>query len=290
MEASQTVSALVIEQEEDHMLMITDYGSISQTTGMTVSIGQKVLPAEVKSYDLITHLALIRVEITPDVSRSLYHQIRPAAFGSSEEISVGEMIMAAGSPIGYTGSFAYGNVTYIGEITNRWDAHYPLIYTDITGRDQPFGFLFSMEGKVVGYIDRSSFGSGTMGNLSGIGTERLMNLVGAMQQDRNFAYFGILGENVTDAMVRDQGLVKGIYINQTAQDSPAYLSALQAGDIITAIDGRHCQTMKQLMDQLLPHAPNDVVKVTYYRWSTGGGYQEMNTELILSGRFVFPEN
>ena len=44
------------------------------------------------------------------------------------------------------------------------------------------------------------------------------------------------------------------------------------------------------MDQLSFHSPNDVVKVTYYRWSTGGGYQEMNTELILSGRFVIPES
>ena len=290
MEASQTVSSLIVEQETDYMLMITDYNSISQASSLTVSIGQKVLPATVANYDLITHLALLRVEIPPDVSQSIYHQMKPVSFGSSADLSVGEMVLAAGSPIGYAGSFSYGYVTYLGEYTNRWDAHYPAVYTDIISREQPFGFLFSLDGRAVGYIDRTSFGNSGIGSINALGAERLTALIRAMQQNKNFPYIGILGDNITDAMVLDQGLVKGIHINQTAQDSPAYLSALQAGDIITAIDGRSCVTMEQLMDQLSFHSPNDVVKVTYYRWSTGGGYQEMNTELILSGRFVIPES
>ena len=287
--ASQMISSLVIEQTDDHMLMITDYKSISQANSLTVTIGQKELPVKVVAYDLITLIALVRVDITADVNKSFYQQITPVTFGSSATISVGELVLTAGSPTGYPGSFAYGYVTYMGEITGRWDAHYTVIHTDITSSEVPLGFLFDLDGRVVGYIDKASFGNSGMGSISALGIERLMSLVSVMKQNRNHPYVGIIGDDITEAMSQSQGIPRGIYINQTAQDSPAYLSAIQAGDIITAIDGRPCLTMEQLMDQLNGRNPNDVVRVTYRRWSTGGDYQEMNTDLILSGRFVFPE-
>lgn len=226
--------------------------------------------AELIGSDSNTDIAVIKIAATG---------LQPVEFDSIDNITVGEIAIAMGSPYGLQKTVTQGVVSAIGRDIQVSSDSYPmvdLIQTDAAvNPGNSGGPLVDSSGKVIGMntIIYSSSGSN-----AGIGfaipSDTAVNIANQIIKNgkATIPYMGIeMGENTTD--------IRGIFIKSVTKDYPAEKAGIKAGDIITEFAGKSMETPYQLLAQLLRHNVGDNVKVKIYR---NGEYIELNVVLVES--------
>ena len=226
-----------------------------------------------------------------DIPDATLDQIKIAQIGDSDQLQVGQQVVAIGNALGYGQSVTTGIVSALNR-TIQMDGYdnTKLIQTDaaINGGNSG-GALLDMNGHVVGINSAKVAASGVEGMGYAIPIsyakpilEDLMNKKTRTEtvDEEDSAYIGISGQGVTSEMSELYGIPQGIFITEVAEDSPAEEAGLQKGDVITKFDGSSVSSMTDLKDMLAYYAAGETVNIAVST-ADDGEYESNKIELTL---------
>ena len=230
-----------------------------------------ILSAEVVGSDVLNDLAVLEVELEPDVSLPAIN-LRDA-----DELVVGEPVIAIGSPFGLDGSVTTGIVSglnrdlTVGEEDGAGLTIPSVIQTDAAiNPGNSGGALVDEGGRLVGINTAILTRSG--GN-QGVGfAVPVGQAISSADQiiDQGFVrhpLLGISGLDVTPEIADELGLdaPRGAVVDSVQPDTGAEAAGVEPGDIIVAVDGEALATMSQLVGEVRSRAPGEVVVLTIVR-------------------------
>lgn len=239
----------------------------AQDIQIILSGGEKY-PASLVGSDQFSDIAILKTEATVPAVVNL---------GNSDLLSPGETVIAIGSPLGeFVNTVTVGVVSAIGRSIDSGSGYQieNLIQTDAAiNQGNSGGPLVNLAGQVVGIntlIVRDS-SSGTVAE--GLGFAIPINTAQAVASQiiqyghLSRPYIGITYQSVTPdiSMAYRLPVQWGIYTTRVASDSPASQAGLQAGDIITAINGTAIDGDHSYLNMLYNYKPGDTVSLEIYR-------------------------
>ena len=154
------------------------------------------------------------------------------------------------------------------------------LYTDLNLPEKGAGFLMNLDGEIVGVLDRTLVDESMT---CAIAISNLKPMLEVLYNGKSVPYLGINGMTVPDEVTEQTGMPSGVYVTEVIQDSPAYVSRIQNGDVITMIDDKEITTMKDLQSRLEAGEPDSTVTVTVRR-SGKEEYREIVFEVKLTAR------
>ena len=215
-------------------------------------------------YDTTLDLAVVKIEKTG---------LPAVELGDSDELMVGEPVVAIGNPMtfGLERTVTQGVVSGLNRsITfENGTTIKPLIQTDASiNSGNSGGPLFNSEGKVIGINTAKMISAEGLGFSIPINTAKsiLQEVIG--QGTYSSLYVGIKGVDVQTyekSLGVDVAAEYGVVVVETIKDSPATVSGLERGDVITAMDKNKIETMNDLKRILYQYKENDKVKVSINR-------------------------
>ncbi len=205
-------------------------------------IDRRELEARLIGSDPRSDLALLKIDAD---------DLPAIKLGDSDDLKVGEWVLAIGSPFGFDYSVTAGIVSAIGRNLPR-DNYVPFIQTDVAiNPGNSGGPLFNMDGEVIGINSQIYTRSGGfMGVSFAIPVSVAMNVVEQLKS-KGFVSRGWLGVVIQDVnldLAKSFGLKKpaGALVAEVLADSPAEDAGIKAGDIITRFDGKEVNLSSDL--------------------------------------------
>ncbi|MEZ5686049.1 MAG: DegQ family serine endoprotease [Paracoccaceae bacterium] len=221
--------------------------------------GQK-LKAKLIGTDPKTDIALLKVESDKPLAF--------VKFGNSDQMRVGDWVMAVGNPLGQGFSVSAGIVSARNrELSGTYDDY---IQTDAAiNRGNSGGPLFNMNGEVVGVNTAIlSPNGGSIGIGFSMAANVVSKVVGQLQQfgETRRGWLGVKIQDVTPEMAEALGLsaAEGALVSDVPE-GPAREAGIEAGDIITSFDGGDVKTTKDLVRRVADAPVGEAVRVTVLR-------------------------
>lgn len=274
------VSGIVVADNGIELLILADVSSIEDAQSLEVAFQDgEIYQATLMKKDNNTGLAVISIAKTKIKSTTLEMAVA-ANLGTSGSSLVGIPVIALGRPMGTEGSLCYGNITSTGNVIRLPDSNYKLMTTDIYGSSSASGVLINLRGQVVGIIDMSKNSPDLSNLISAVGISDLKKLVESLSNDKDIAYFGVYGVDVTESANEELGVPLGAYITEIDMDSPAMNAGIQSGDVILKWNDMEIESYQDLVSTLLSEEPEKTVSITLMRQGPEG-YTEMETTAVL---------
>lgn len=274
------VSGIVVADNGIELLILADVSSIEDAQSLEVAFQDgEIYQAMLMKKDNNTGLAVISIAKTKIKSTTLEMAVA-ANLGTSGSSLVGIPVIALGRPMGTEGSLCYGNITSTGNVIRLPDSNYKLMTTDIYGSSSASGVLINLRGQVVGIIDMSKNSPDLSNLISAVGISDLKKLVESLSNDKDIAYFGVYGADVTESANEELGVPLGAYITEIDMDSPAMNAGIQSGDVILKWNDMEIESYQDLVSTLLSEEPEKTVSITLMRQGPEG-YTEMETTAVL---------
>ena len=253
---------------------------------------EKAVPAVIKGADEENDLAVIAVK-KADVPAETLQKIRIAVLGSSEDLVVGEQVVAIGNALGYGQSVTSGWISAMDRIVVSEDGTVSrLIQTDAAiNPGNSGGALLNLKGEVIGinsakYANYAVEGMGyaiPISKASPILEEMMNRETREKLAKEDSGYLGVSLVDLSDKMRIMYSMPSGAFVEEVYSDSPADQSGLQRGDIIMKIDGQTVSNGSAVIDLLQYYAPGETVDVVIAR-SDAGEYRQQTLSVTLGQR------
>lgn len=286
-------SGIIIGKNDDSLLIATNYHVVDGADTVSVTcIDGETYEATVNGYDEDKDLAVVSVALS-DISDDTMDQIQVATMGSSDDLKVGEQVVAIGNALGYGQSVTTGIVSAKNRKLNSDGSEESedsdavnLIQTDAAiNPGNSGGALLNTAGEVIGinsvkYSDTSVEGIGyaiPMDTAKPIIEELITN---EKVDESNSAYLGIAGVDVTSDVAKTYNMPTGVYVAQVMEGAAAEQAGIQKGDIITKFDGKDVTSMEKLSYNMQYYAAGTTVDVVIER-SSNGQYEEQTISVTL---------
>lgn len=296
-EVSGSGSGIIIGQDDDNIMIVTNYHVIDGAKELTVSfMDETSVAATVKGYDDSADLAVLTVS-TDDIEEDTLKKIKVAALGSSDDLRVGEPAIAIGNALGYGQSLTVG---YIGalerEVETDNGSSLKLLQTDAAiNPGNSGGALLNFKGQVIGintmkFVDSTVEGMGYAIPISKAVPiiNDLMNQVVIKESEQG--YLGIQGKDITEEYAQGFSMPKGVYVVKIIEGSPADTCGLKAGDIITKIGDRDVSSMESVQNILSGKKAGDTIQMTVQRNNEKGEYEEVKLDVKLGAKKDMPKS
>ena len=222
--------------------------------------------AKVVGTDPFTDLALIKIEGDKELTA--------IPFGNSDDLRVGEWVLAIGNPFNLRSTVTAGIVSAKGRAAGSGQGSLQVgsfIQSDVAvNPGNSGGALVNMAGELIG-INTMIYSS--TGNYAGISFAIPTSIVHKVVSDLKEygtvqrAVLGIAGTNITSAAIEkyDLKVSQGALVMEVADRSSAKQAGLKEGDVITSIDGHSISTMSDLQEAISTHKPGDKVRMAVDR-------------------------
>ncbi len=239
---------------------------------VTLPNSDEEIEASIIGADSVTDIAVIKIQ---------KEGLSAATFDDSNNLKVGELVVAIGNPLGreLAGSITVGYVSALNRTLTSNGRTYKLLQTDAAiNPGNSGGALVSSSGKVIG-INTVKIGAT---DVEGIGFAIPSNIAKPIVDEliKNGKivrpYIGISGISLDDNMAKRYNLVKGVYVAKIESSSAAYNSGIKVGDVIVKIDDKEITTIEELNEIKNSKNVGDTVKITVYR---DGKNIEINVKL-----------
>lgn len=279
-ENEASASGIIVANNGKSILILASAGTLGGADSIIVTFcDQAKVNAELVQKDTATGLAILSVPLV-DIEEETMDVIDIANLGSSNNSNLlGMPVMALGSPMGTSGSVCYGVVTSAGNVIDQTDSAYKTITTDIYGSRNATGVLVNLKGMVIGIIDNVNT-SNDMGNLlTAYGISELKRTIEKMSNDKERAYLGVHGADVTREASEELSIPQGAYIKGIEMDSPAMAAGIQSGDVVIQIDETPVTTYNDLLTVLYNANPEDTLTFILMRQG-----REMSASVTLGMR------
>ncbi len=239
---------------------------------VTLPNSDEEIEASIIGVDSVTDIAVIKIQ---------KEGLSAATFDDSNNLKVGELVVAIGNPLGreLAGSITVGYVSALNRTLTSNGRTYKLLQTDAAiNPGNSGGALVLSSGKVIG-INTVKIGAT---DVEGIGFAIPSNIAKPIVDEliKNGKivrpYIGISGISLDDNMAKRYNLVKGVYVAKIESSSAAYNSGIKVGDVIVKIDDKEITTIEELNEIKNSKNVGDTVKITVYR---DGKNIEINVKL-----------
>ena len=284
-------SGVIVGQNDTELLIATNNHVIQDSNSLTVSfIDNSTATAQVKGTDVTVDIALVSVKLS-DISPETREKIKAVKIGSSDDMEVGDQVVAIGNALGYGQSVTTGIISAKNrDVQTKDGVSKGLIQTDAAiNPGNSGGALLNMKGELIGinvakYADTDVEGMGysipssaAESILSSLSTLTTRDKVPEGEQ-------GVLGVQVKDIDAQTAesfAMPKGIYIFKVLNDTGADNSQIQERDIITKLDGQGVYTTADLKALLSKYRVGEEVKLTLMRQDGSGKYNEVEATVTL---------
>ena len=290
-------SGIIIGKNDTELLVATNYHVVSGADTLSVGfIDSTACEAKVKGYDSEKDLAVVAVSLD-DIDSDTMDAISIATIGNSDNLKVGEQVIAIGNALGYGQSVTTGIVSAknrqlnsddtVGDYDSDSNKATNLIQTDAAiNPGNSGGALLNMNGEVVG-INSAKLAST---EVEGIGyaiaisdvTDILENLMNEETRDKveDHGVLGITVQTVSDEVTEAYGVPEGVLIRDVTEGGAADDAGIEAKSIITKFAGKTVTTKEQLVDFLSYYEPGEEVELTI-ETPDGKGYKEETVTVTL---------
>ena len=288
-------SGFIVAKTKDNLMIATNNHVVSDATSLTVGFADDTTAkATVVGTDSSADLAVISVKIK-DIKDSTASKIKVATLGSSDDLKVGEEVVAIGNALGYGQSVTTGVVSAKNREVSLTDGTMNLLQTDAAiNPGNSGGVLINMDGQVVGINNAKLEDTSVegMGYAIPITTAKtiltdLMNAGSVSTKDA--AFLGVVGRDINESYSSALGIPSGIYVSQVVSGSPAEKAGISAGDVITKFEGNNVSTMSGLKEKLALKKANTKVKITFKRANQSGTYEEKTVTVTLGKKSDFSD-
>ncbi len=247
---------------------------------------ENAVAAQIKGTDAENDLAVIAVK-KADIPEETLGEIKIAQLGSSNDLVVGEQVVAIGNALGFGQSVTSGYVSALDRYVDNMTT--PCIQTDAAiNPGNSGGALLNMSGQVIG-INSAKLAENDvegMGYAIPISTampilEDLMTREKVAESDAS--YIGITCNDVTAEFSQMYGVESGAFVASVEENGPAAKAGILPNDIITSLAGKRVSTSEELIDQLQYHAAGENVEVVVQR-AESGQFKEYTISVELGNR------
>lgn len=241
--------------------VLTNNHIVEDADDVRVSIGEsnKRYVAKVVGRDALTDVAVLKIDATG---------LSPATFGDSDQLEVGDVVLAIGNPFGVGQSVSRGIVSALSRGVGIGQFE-DFIQTDAAiNPGNSGGALLDTEGRVIGInsaiLSRS-------GGFAGVGFAIPINLVRSVAEQMvntgrvERGFLGVAPQDLTEDLTSQFGADKGALISQVTDESPAARAGLKAGDVITKVNAVEIRDARHLLMTISQIAPNTEITLEYIR-------------------------
>ena len=211
-------------------------------------------------------IAVIKIEAS---------DLQCVTLGNSEQLNVGDRVLAVGNPLGeLTFSMSGGMVSSVNRTINVSGTPFNMIQTDASiNPGNSGGPLFNQYGEVVGIVS-AKYSSYASQSVEGLGFAIPINDVIAMIEDimtngfvTNKPYLGITGGSMNEQMAAQYryNITKGVFVYSVEEGYAAAQAGLKLGDVITKIDDTDITSMEDLTNAKKKYSAGDTCTFTIYR-------------------------
>ena len=293
-EAQSSGSGIIVGKTDTELLVVTNNHVIADTDSLEVEFndGTKAA-ASVKGGDSDNDVAVVAIKLS-DLSEDTLSKISIANIGDSNDIKVGQGVVAIGNALGYGQSVTVGYISALNrEVKTEGGTSRNLLQTDAAiNPGNSGGALLNMKGEVIGinsakYSDTDVEGMGyaipisTVKDLiAELSSKETRTVVAAENQ----GYLGIQGKDIDEEMAKAYDMPQGIYVYKVVEGGAAASSDLKAKDIITKFDGQSVRSMESLKNMLTYYESGKTVDLTVQRLDESGNYVEKTVTITLGKR------
>lgn len=316
--SASTGSGIIVGDNDDELLIATNNHVVDGATTLSVCfIGDDVANAEtetvnagdngdlnvedavsakIKGTDADNDLAVVAVKKS-DIPEDTLNQIKIAQIGSSDDLAVGQQVVAIGNALGYGQSVTSGWISALNRTISTDDGTNStgLIQTDAAiNPGNSGGALLNMKGELIGinsakYADSAVEGMGYAIPISKAKPilEELMNRETREKVDSSKkGYLGVSLASLTTEAIEMYNMPTGAFVRSVEDNSPAQEAGICKGDIIVKFDGQKVSDGDDLLDKLQYYKSGEKIEAVIAR-ATNGEYEENTIELTLGTR---PDN
>lgn len=281
----------VVGAEEETQAMASG-DSITDSSDSSVDVNNAV-SAKIKGTDEENDLAVIAVEKS-DIPEETMNEIKIAQMGSSDDLVVGEQVVAIGNALGYGQSVTSGWVSALNRTINTEDGDTSgLIQTDAAiNPGNSGGALLNMKGEVIGinaakYADSQVEGMGYAIPISKAEPilEELMNREtrDKIEDTSKVGYMGIKAADLTTEAIQMYNMPAGAFLTEVTPGGAADKAGIKKGDIVVKLDGQKVSGKNDLVDKLQYYESGETVEVVIAR-ANNGEYKEETVEVTLGSK------
>ena len=289
-EVPSSGSGIIVGENDKELLIVTNNHVVEDSTSLKVAfIDSEVVDAAIKGTDAETDLAVIAVPLE-QIKDDTKSKIKVARLGNSDELKVGQGVIAIGNALGYGQSVTVGYVSALNrEVRVSNTSTRELLQTDAAiNPGNSGGALLNMKGEVIG-INAAKYSST---EVEGIGyaipiskAEDIMNqlmnrkTMNPVEEARR-GYLGIQGTSVDEESAAAFGMPRGVYVYKILEEGAAARSDLREKDIITKVDGQSVRNMTDLQELLACYEMGEQIDLTV-QTQKDGEYQERTVTIAL---------
>ena len=310
-------SGIIVGENDSELLIATNNHVVSGATTLTVCFaGSDVVGAEeetqamasssdgdadvdnavsakIKGTDEENDLAVVAVEKS-DIPDETMDEIKIAQMGSSDDLVVGEQVVAIGNALGYGQSVTSGWISALNRSISTEDGEASgLIQTDAAiNPGNSGGALLNMNGEVIGinaakYADSQVEGMGYAIPISKAEPilEELMNREtrDKVEDSSKVGYMGVKAADLTTEAIQMYNMPAGAFITEVTEGGAADNAGIKKGDIIVKLDGQKVSGKDDLVDKLQYYEAGENIEVVISR-ANSGEYKEQTIEVTLGSK------
>ena len=292
-------TGVIVGENDSELLIATNNHVVEGASSLSVGfIDESTVEGSVKGTDADNDLAVVSVKLS-DIPDDTMKQIKIATVGNSDDLELGEQVVAIGNALGYGQSVTCGYVSALDrDLTLTDESGATINSTGLIQTDAAInpgnsgGALLNMKGELIGINEAKTASTPDGSSVDNIGfaipidkaessIKDLMNLPTREKVDESQAsYLGIQGSSVTSDITQLYGIPEGVAVSEVVENGPADAAGIQKGDVITELDGRTISNIEQLQDTLQYYAAGETVKVTVER-QENGSYQAEEATVTL---------
>ena len=300
-EAQSAGSGVIVGMNDTELLIATNNHVVSGAKEVSVGfIDETTAEASVKGTSSQNDLAVLAVKLE-DLSQETLDAVSIASIGNSEDLVLGEQVVAIGNALGIGTSVTSGYVSAMNRELTFSDGSSTVNQTQLIQTDAPInpgnsgGGLFNMKGELIGINEAKSSTTSSGVTVDGVGyaisidkalpiLEDLMSLETkeAVPEEKQ-GYLGVTCADVTSDISATYDMPEGVCFTSVLEDGPAAKAGAKKGDILTKFDGREINDYESLKEVLSTCAAGDTVEMTVLRL-TEGEYNEVTLTLTLASK------
>ncbi len=286
-------SGIIVGQNETDLLIVTNNHVVEDATETSVVfIDDTEVEATIKGTDSESDLAVVAVPLNTIPAETL-EKISIAELGDSDELKVGQGVIAIGNALGYGQAVTVGYISALNrEVTVDGSTSRNLLQTDAAiNPGNSGGALLNMQGQVIGineakYTDTDVEGMGyaiPISQAQGVIDTLMVRRSGEQVEEDQAGYLGIQGITVDSTMEQQFGIPAGVYIVRIVEGGAASKTDLREKDVLVKFDGQTIRTYSSLQDLLKYYKKGETVEIVV-KSLENGEYVERTITITLGGR------
>lgn len=272
----------VIAKTGGEYLIFTYADAVKQADSISVTFYDGTEAAgQSKQVDEVLNMAVVSVK-AETVAADTREEVRVLPLGNSYSVKAGDLAIGVGGPSGMVHSTTYGVISYIARNVQMTDGITRILYADLHSNSDTGTFLMNMSGEIIGWASDGYRSEDKSHVTTAVSISDYKAVLEKMIKGLPAAYFGVKGQEVSEAM-KEAGIPNGVYVIEAVAGSPAYDAGIQNGDIIVLYGEKEIATYKELQIQIENSVCGVSVPVKVMRKGREG-YKELDYEVAIRSR------